>query len=148
MILYYSILHYCHTRLHLGFSAELRIWQVPGCKMEPRSGTISWKNRPPTHPPTWPYGFWFCVSLSPPIMSVPIYYVCPHLLCLSPAIMSVPIYYVCPHLVCLSPPIMSVPSYYVCPNQLCLSPPIMSVPTYLVCPLLLCLSPRIMSVPS
>ena len=30
----------CHTRLHLGFSAKLRIWQVPACKMEPRSGII------------------------------------------------------------------------------------------------------------
>ena len=42
----------CHTRLHLGFSAKLRIWQVSACKMEPRSGNISWKNHPPTHPPT------------------------------------------------------------------------------------------------
>ena len=24
--------------LHLGFSAKPRIWQVPACKMEPRSG--------------------------------------------------------------------------------------------------------------
>ena len=24
--------------LHLGFSAKLKIWQVPACKMEPRSG--------------------------------------------------------------------------------------------------------------
>ena len=31
---------YCHTRLHLGFSAKLRIWQVSACKMEPRSGII------------------------------------------------------------------------------------------------------------
>ena len=38
--------------LHLGFSAQLRIWQVPTCKMEPRSGNISWRNHPPTHPPT------------------------------------------------------------------------------------------------
>ena len=48
-----DIVRYCHTRLHLGFSAKLRIWQVPACKMEPRSGIISWKN----HPPTQPYGF-------------------------------------------------------------------------------------------
>ena len=47
----------------------------------------------------------FCVSLSPPNMFVPTYYVCPHLLCLSPPIMSVPTYYVCPHQLCLSPPI-------------------------------------------
>ena len=26
---------FCHTRLHLGFSVKLRIWQVPACKMEP-----------------------------------------------------------------------------------------------------------------
>ena len=37
---------YCHTRLHLGFSANLRILQVPTCKMEPRSGNIFCKNRP------------------------------------------------------------------------------------------------------
>ena len=30
--------YYCHTRLHLGFSAKLRIWQVSACKMEPQSG--------------------------------------------------------------------------------------------------------------
>ena len=27
--------------LHLGISAKLKIWQVPACKMEPRSGTIT-----------------------------------------------------------------------------------------------------------
>ena len=32
---------YCHTRLHLGFSAKLRIWQALPCKMEPRSGNIA-----------------------------------------------------------------------------------------------------------
>ena len=58
----------------------------------------------------------FCASLSPPIMSVPTNYVCPHLLCLSPPIVSVPTYYVCP----LSPPIMSVPTYHICPHLLCL----------------------------
>ena len=73
-------------------------------------------------------------------MSVPIYYVCPHLLCLSPPIMSVPIFHVCPHLSFLFPPIISVPpimsfpTYHVCPHLSCLSPPIMSVPTYHVCP--------------
>ena len=35
--------------LHLGFSAKLRIWQVPTCKMEPRSGYIM-QLEPPTHP--------------------------------------------------------------------------------------------------
>ena len=34
----------CHTRLHLRFSAKLRIWQVPACKMEPQSGSIYCKN--------------------------------------------------------------------------------------------------------
>ena len=38
-----------HTPLHLGFSARMRIWQVPACKMELRSGNISWKKQPPTH---------------------------------------------------------------------------------------------------
>ena len=37
----------CHTRLHLGFSAKLRIWQVPACKMEPQNGVILWLG-PPT----------------------------------------------------------------------------------------------------
>ena len=45
-----SVYTNCHTRLHLGFSANLRIWQVSACKMEPWSGIISCKN-PPTHPP-------------------------------------------------------------------------------------------------
>ena len=58
----------------------------------------------------------------------------PHLIYLSPPITSVPTYYVCPHLLCLSPPITSVPTYYVCPHQLCLSSPNMSVPIYYVCP--------------
>ena len=40
---------FCHTRLHLGFSAKLRILQVPACKMEPRSGIIICL-RPPTPP--------------------------------------------------------------------------------------------------
>ena len=31
---------FCHTRLHLGFSAYLRIWQVSACKMEPQRGII------------------------------------------------------------------------------------------------------------
>ena len=47
----YTNLEYCHTRLHLGFSAKLRISQVPTCKMEQRSGYISCNN-PPTCPPT------------------------------------------------------------------------------------------------
>ena len=41
--------HFCHTRLHLGFSANLRIWQVSACKMEPQRGIILMK--PPTQPP-------------------------------------------------------------------------------------------------
>jgi len=41
---------YCHTQLHLGFLAKLRICQASACKMEPRSGIISCKN--PTYQPT------------------------------------------------------------------------------------------------
>ena len=99
--------------------------------MEPQSGIIIVRNRPTDRPTTRPHQ---CLRLSPPIMSVPTYFVCPHLLCLSPPIMSVPTYYVCPHLLCLSPPIMFVPNNYVCPHLLCLSPPNMSVPSYYVCP--------------
>ena len=40
--------------------------------------------------------------------------------------MSVPNYYVSPHLLCVSPPIMSVATYYVCPHLLYMSPHIMS----------------------
>ena len=53
--------------LHLGFSVTLRIWQVTACKMEPRSGNISWKKpptHPATHPPTRPYGF-SCLIIFP-----------------------------------------------------------------------------------
>ena len=39
---------YCHTQLHLGFSAGLKI-QVPTCKMEPQRGCIMQKT-PSTHP--------------------------------------------------------------------------------------------------
>ena len=122
------IRHYCYTRLHLGFSAKLKIWQVSTCKLEPRSGIIFCKNRPgPTSQSSLLQSMVFYVSLSPPIMSVPTYHVCPHLSCLSPPIMSVPTYYVCPHL-----PIMSVPTYFVCPTYyVC--------PTFYVCPHLLCL---------
>ena len=38
--------------------------------------------------------------------------VCPNLLCLSPPIISVPTYYVCPHRLCLSPLIMFVPTHH------------------------------------
>ena len=48
-LLWLYVIEYCHTRLHLGFSAKLSIWQVTGCKMEPRSGYIACNN-PPTHP--------------------------------------------------------------------------------------------------
>ena len=37
--------------LHLRFSAKLKIWQIPACKMEPRSGYIM-QLEPPTQPPT------------------------------------------------------------------------------------------------
>ena len=50
----------CHTRLHLGFSTKLKIWQVPTCKMDPWSGIILWivthqpttTHSPTHHPPT------------------------------------------------------------------------------------------------
>ena len=42
--------------LHLGFSAKLRIWQVPTCKMEPQSGIIALINHPPGNPATHPPG--------------------------------------------------------------------------------------------
>ena len=111
--------------------------------MEPQNGIISCK-KPPIHPPTgsdgnqkqarWRLVFWI---LNPWCFVL----VWPHLICLSPPIMSVPTFYVSLHLLCLSPPIMSVPTYYACPHLLCLSPPIMSVPTYYVCPhLLFCVS--------
>ena len=35
-----ELFQYFHTGLHVGFSAKLRIWQAPTCKMEPRSGII------------------------------------------------------------------------------------------------------------
>ena len=59
---------YCHTRLHLGFSANLRIRQVPACKMEPRSGNIFCKNRPdrPTSQSSLRSCFCFqCCAVSP-----------------------------------------------------------------------------------
>ena len=66
---------HCHTRLHFGFSAKLGIWQVPACKMEPRSGYIFWQNRPGGQPlnhmdvRSWNLlGFLFfqCCAISPP----------------------------------------------------------------------------------
>ena len=45
----------CHIRFHLGFSAKLKIWQEPACKMELQSDTILMKphtHHPPTHPPS------------------------------------------------------------------------------------------------
>ena len=47
-------INYCHTRLHLGFSAKLRIWQVSACKMEPRSGIIIGQNLYVAAAPTRP----------------------------------------------------------------------------------------------
>ena len=57
---------YCRIRLHLEFSAKLRIWQVPACKMEPRSGNIFCKNRPtrPTdRPASLVYGLAFAFNV-------------------------------------------------------------------------------------
>ena len=44
-----TICHNCHTPLHFGFSAMLRIWHVQACKMEPQIGVILWLG-PSTHP--------------------------------------------------------------------------------------------------
>ena len=56
------------------------------CSEEPEWDLKSLLTNPPTH------------SAPQFFMSVPMYYVCPQLLCMSPPSMSVPIYYVCPHL--------------------------------------------------
>ena len=70
---------YCRTRLHLGYSAKLKIWQVPVCKMEPRSA-YKMHLGPPTHPPPLPHQseiplggsamlkirFFQCCAVSPP----------------------------------------------------------------------------------
>ena len=65
----YRIAFYCHTRLHLGCSAKLRIWQVSACKMEPQSGTIitDWASQPAV------YLLWFsqCCAVSPPQLFPP-----------------------------------------------------------------------------
>ena len=45
---------YWHTRFHLGFSAKLRIYQVPTCKMEPQIGIIIIRNQPADHPTDHP----------------------------------------------------------------------------------------------
>ena len=51
---------YCHTRLHLGFSAKLRIWLASASKMEPQSGIIYWSEPDPTRPdPPDPTGIVF-----------------------------------------------------------------------------------------
>ena len=73
-------INYCHTRLHLGFSAKLRIWQVPTCKMEPRSGIIIAKIQPASQPTIQPasqpspaYLSFHCINdmcgVPPPLLS-------------------------------------------------------------------------------
>ena len=49
---HFILLPYCHTRLHLGFSAKLRIWQVSACNMEPLSGISFVQDQPDTADPT------------------------------------------------------------------------------------------------
>ena len=63
----FQFIIYCHTWLHLGFLAKLRILQVPACKMEPQSGIISWKNHPPSHPPSQCLNGKFSFLLSHPL---------------------------------------------------------------------------------
>ena len=64
----------CHTRLHLGYSAKLRIWQVSACKMEPQSGTIITLELA-SHPASQPavYLLWLsqCCAVSPPQLFPP-----------------------------------------------------------------------------
>ena len=48
--------------LHLGFSAWLKIWQVPACKMEPQGGYIM-QLEPPPEPPSQTDGFEISSSL-------------------------------------------------------------------------------------
>ena len=64
---------HCHTGLHLGFSALLRILQVLSCNMGPRSGIILIIFRPPTQPPTLPtanvWNFVQCTHISMNIWS-------------------------------------------------------------------------------
>ena len=60
-------IHYCRTRLHLGFSAKLRIWQVSACKMEPRSGTKITgpaSHPPPSNPSTEPKCSWINILVN------------------------------------------------------------------------------------
>ena len=48
-----------HSVLHLGFSAGLKIFQVPTCKMEPQRGCIMQRTpstQPPTQQPNLTYG--------------------------------------------------------------------------------------------
>ena len=72
----YLMTQFCHTRLHLGFSAGagLKIFQVPTWKMEPQRGCIMQRTpstNPSTHPPnrlTWDMEILFfqCFVVSPP----------------------------------------------------------------------------------
>ena len=54
--------------LYLRFSAKLKIWQIPACKMEPQSGYIM-QLGPPTHQPhriSWKSeAFFKCCAVSP-----------------------------------------------------------------------------------
>ena len=59
---------FCHTRLHLGLSAGLKIFQVPTCKMEPQRGCIM-QRTPSTQPLTKPHNLFLqCCAVSPPQM--------------------------------------------------------------------------------
>ena len=54
--------NYCHTWLQFVFSAKLKIWQVPTCKMKPQRGWIM-KRTPPIDPPTQNYLLTCCTLL-------------------------------------------------------------------------------------
>ena len=62
--------NFCRTQLHYGFSAKLKIWEVPACKMEPQSGVILWLGPSAPHPSTHPQLSFFCCAVSPPQQSM------------------------------------------------------------------------------
>ena len=83
-----SFWYNCHTRLHHGLSAKLRIWQVPACRMEPQVFFFYLAWTPHTHPPTAKLFLSMLCGVLPPPNKVcaacgvptPIRYVgCPHL---------------------------------------------------------------------
>ena len=48
----YHVSNYCHTLLYLTISAQMKLQQVPACKIGSQSGIIIRKNHPPSLPRT------------------------------------------------------------------------------------------------